>query len=234
MRASCSTLLMAMLLILLMVGLSTAETIYIGDRLVVTIREVPEDAAQVIGTLKSDDALELLAEDDPYFHVRTADGTEGYIKKQYLTRNRPKSLTIDDLNKQIARQKQQITELKSSLSGKESAVLSTQGELSSTIEALEKELATSNSALENAQKELADVQEKFDTLEKNSGDVVSIINARESLQKENGQLTDELNSLREENAYLLRTAVIKWFLAGAGVLFVGWMVGKSSRRKRRY
>jgi len=27
--------------------------------------------------------------------------------------------------------------------------------------------------------------------------------------------------------------VIRWFLAGAGVLFFGWILGKASRKKQR-
>jgi len=40
--------------------------------------------------------------------------------------------------------------------------------------------------------------------------------------------------LRQENERLSRTGMIRWFLAGAVVLLVGWMVGRVSRKKKKY
>jgi len=106
--------------------------------------------------------------------------------------------------------------------------------LSETVNELKNHLAEKSKELEAAGKKLATLQVQFDDLQNASENVVAIVNARESLQKENDRLSDELNSLREDNSFLLKTFFIKWFLAGAGVLFVGWLIGKSSRRKRRY
>jgi SH3 domain protein len=234
-------LLMAMVLAVLTAGVSFAETIYVGDRLVVGVREIPDNTAPSIGTLKSDDGVELLEEGDLFFRVRTEDGTEGYIKKQYLTKTRPKVLVIADLEKQLARQKKAVADLKASMSSSESDLQKDQTELKNSIEEFkqqlsekEKQLAASDKQLAAANKELAAARKDYETLEKNSADVVNIVKAREGLQKENDRLTDELNTIREDNVYLLTTFYIKWFLAGAGVMLIGWMIGKSSRRKRRY
>ena len=151
-----------------------------------------------------------------------------------MTRALPKALTIAELKKQLAQQKKKVADLKNSLSNKDATIKQDQGGLSGTINELKNSLTETGTELETAKKAMTTLQAQYDTLLKNSGDVTTIVNERENLQKENEHLTDELNSLREENAFLLRTAVIKWFLAGAAVLLVGWMVGKSSRRKRRY
>jgi SH3 domain protein len=234
-------LLMAIALAILTAGASFAETIYIGDRLVVGMREIPDNTAPSIGTLKSDDGVELIEEGDLFHRVRTEDGTEGYIKKQYLTKTRPKVLVIADLEKQLARQKKAVADLKASMSSSESDLQKGQTELKNSIEELkkqlaekEKQLAASDKQIVTANKDLAAARKDYETLEKNSGDVVKIVQAREALQKENDRLTDELNTIREDNVYLLTTFYIKWFLAGAGVMLIGWMIGKSSRRKRRY
>ena len=236
-----SILLMVMTLAVLTAGLSFAETIYVGDRLVVTLREIPEDSAPTIATLNTDDAAELLEEGDVYFKVKLPDGTEGYIKKQYLTRNRPKSLVIADLEKKLAQQKQAVAEIKASMSSSQSDLQKSQAELKNNLSDLkqqlaekDQQLADSAKQLEAATKKIEAVEKSYQTLQENSGDVVNIVKAREALQKENDRLTDELNTMREDNVYLLTTFYIKWFLAGAGVMFVGWMIGKSSRRKRRY
>ncbi len=226
--------LLAITMAVLIAGTSVAETVYVGDRLVVTLREIPEDAAPTIDTLKSDDALELLEEGDVYYRVRTVDGAEGYIKKQYLTRERPKSLIIADLERQLAQQKKVVADIKASLTGKEADIRQANDALKASVEELQAKLADSTKELEAVRRELAEARKDYETLQKDSGDVVSIVKAREALQKENDRLTDELNTMREDNIYLLTTFYIKWFLAGAGVMFVGWLIGKSSRRKRRY
>ncbi len=234
-------LLMAMVLAILTAGTSFAETIYVSDRLVVGIREIPDNTAPSIGTLKSDDGVELLEEGDLFFKVRKDDGTEGYIKKQYLTKTRPKVLVIADLEKQLARQKKAVADLKASMSSSASDLQKDQTELKNSLEEFkqqliekDKQLAASENQLATTNKELAAARKDYETLKKNSGDVVNIVKAREGLQKENDRLTDELNTIREDNVYLLTTFYIKWFLAGAGVMLIGWMIGKSSRRKRRY
>ena len=240
MRAT-SILLMAIALAILTAGASFAETIYVGDRLVVGMREIPDNTAPSIGTLKSDDAVELLEEGDVFYRVRTEAGDEGYIKKQYLTKTRPKVLVIADLEKQLAGQKKAVADLKSSMSSSESDLQKDQTELKNSIEGFQqqlaekdKQLAASDKQLATANKELAAARKNYEDLKKNAGDVVNIVTAREGLQKENDRLTDELNTIREDNVYLLTTFYIKWFLAGAGVMLIGWMIGKSSRRKRRY
>ena len=56
---------------------------------------------------------------------------------------------------------------------------------------------------------------------------------RDQLRTTNQELSTKNIALDEELGSLTRTAVIKWFLAGAGVLFLGWLIGKSSGKRRR-
>ena len=46
------------------------------------------------------------------------------------------------------------------------------------------------------------------------------------LKKENDRLEDALTRLQQRQ-------IFRWFLAGAGVLFLGFIIGISSRQKRR-
>lgn len=228
------TLLVTLLLTVAGTGAALAETIYVRDWLVVTVREQPEDSAKILKTLKSDEGGELLEEGDTYSKVRTADGVEGYVKKQYLTKKRPKSAIIAELNQQIEAQKKKIATLNSALNKKDSTLDQETDELEESLSDLKKQIAEGAGQLKKAESERDGLQKELIALKEASGDVVSLVKARQSLQQENDRLTDELNTLREDNAYLLMTFYIKWFLAGAGVLFVGWMIGRSGRRKRRY
>ena len=51
--------------------------------------------------------------------------------------------------------------------------------------------------------------------------------------EENAQLTAEVQILRDENLSLKRSGVIKWLLAGGGVFFFGWIIGKISRKRKQ-
>jgi len=44
----------------------------------------------------------------------------------------------------------------------------------------------------------------------------------------------ETKRLKKENARLQKTGMIRWFLAGAGVLLIGLIAGRVSRKKKYY
>jgi SH3 domain protein len=48
----------------------------------------------------------------------------------------------------------------------------------------------------------------------------------------NEKLSSKVQLLNAENSELKRTGMIKWFLAGGGVLLFGWIIGRISRKKR--
>lgn len=69
---------------------------------------------------------------------------------------------------------------------------------------------------------------------------VTVIEAKDSiadserLQAENESLIAENKKLEEDLERIERKEMIHWFLAGASVLFIGWLIGRISRQKRYY
>ena len=55
----------------------------------------------------------------------------------------------------------------------------------------------------------------------------------DQLRASNEELSSKLDLIEEEKFALQKSKSIRWFLAGAAVLFVGWIIGKSSRSRRR-
>ncbi|MCP4023747.1 MAG: peptide-binding protein, partial [Desulfobacteraceae bacterium] len=54
------------------------------------------------------------------------------------------------------------------------------------------------------------------------------------LSEQNNLLSSRLERLERANNKMFKTSMIYWFLAGAGVLFLGWLIGHNvSLRKRR-
>ncbi len=198
-------------LLFVLAGPSLAETRYVSDLLVVTVRDQPSNAAQVLTTVQTGAPLEVLEELHDFLRVRTEKGIEGYIRSQYVSGELPKTERIAQLQATISQQQQKITELSASLD----SIQNRAENLSETA------------------KELGRVKADYQALQKTSANVLQITRERDQLQQENSDLTNRMQQLKEENDLYLRTGVIKWFLAGAGVLCFGWLLGKISRKKTR-
>lgn len=213
---------LALLVLLFAATVTAAETRYVSDLLVLTLRAAPSDQAEVIGHLRTADAVEVLKDDGRFLQVRTADGKTGYVLKQYLTTEEPKQIQIDRQQKKIAALESQLKDLGSGQSEQ--------------LQELQK-LRTTNQELEGryaaTAKELEALKKSHQQLLDNSKDLTNILQERDHLKQQNQKLTAEAASLRDENQTLLVSAIIKWFLAGAGVLFFGWILGKISRKRAR-
>ncbi|TYO99323.1 SH3 domain protein [Geothermobacter ehrlichii] len=200
----------------------SAETGYVTDQLVLTLRSAPTAEYEILDHLKTDTRVEILGEEGKFLRVRTTDGKEGYVLRQYITDRTPKKFTIQ-------KQAQQIEQLKRQLAA-----------ASDDNSQMREQLAALQSANARLQEELAQHKARFDKTSRQyqklleaSRNLLELTQERDRLREENGHLATEVERLKEENASLLTTGSIKWFLAGAGVLFFGWILGKLSRRKRR-
>jgi SH3 domain protein len=199
-----------------------AETVYVSDQLVVTLRRGNSTEYKILKTLRTGTSMEVLerTEGDNYVKVRLENGEEGYVLGQYLTAETPKTIIISRLENQLGKIREQLAQAKAKLAESSQE----EGALTGSISEL-------NRALANTKEELRAVTEKYNTLRKDSAEVVAITNERDLLKETNEKLAAEVQSLTAENSDLLRTGAIRWFLAGGGVLFLGWLIGKASRKK---
>lgn len=167
--------------IILLIALLTALTApayakmqYVSDQLVITLRSGQGEEFRIIKHLSTGTPLEVLAEDGPFLRVRTRDGTEGWVRKRYITSEAPKATVIAGLKKE--------------LSGMKATV----------------------------------------------GDTEALARERDRLQAENKRLRQENEQLIAESERVERKEMFYWFLAGGGVLVLGWIIGRVSRQKRYY
>lgn len=211
-------------ILLLLTGMTSAwaETRYVSDRLVITVREGMGNQYRVIKTLPTDSAVEVLEEQGRYLRVQLKDGTEGYVLKQYISRTVPKTTVI-------AKLKQDVANLEKKLADRHGSV----NTLSESNAQLEESLIQTRRELEQVQQTLQQTQKEYSDLQDKAENVVLIDKERQQLKKEFAKLSEKTQRLEEQNAAVLKTAMIKWFVAGGGVLFVGWVAGKFSRKKRR-
>ena len=69
-----------------------AQTQYVSDELVITLREGQGSQYKIIKMLKTGTPLEIIEESDPYLKVRTEKGDEGWVLNQYITEETPKTV----------------------------------------------------------------------------------------------------------------------------------------------
>lgn len=216
------SLLLAVLISSLLIPSAFAETRYVSDLLVVTVRDQKGANYNTLETLITATPVEILEEDKTYVKVRTPKGTEGYIRKQYITKELPKALQIKQLQAEILKLQQDLAQV--------------QQKSQDSIENADRDQArieTLTAQLNQSQQELQTVKTKYEELLKNSENVLNLTAENEQLIEQNGLINSELLVLREENQNFHRSNMIQWFIAGAGVFFGGWLIGKISRKKQR-
>jgi SH3 domain protein len=230
-----SWLIASSILIILLSGTSTswAETRYISDLVVVSLREQPQNNAPPITYLRSDTAIEVIEEAGEYLKARTKEGEVGYILQKYVTTATPKPVIINKLQKERDRLAGKIEEIRQQADSATSESSKSQQELAlQLIDLREKNTALQDKWIQS-QAELKQVRQDYQALQNDAREVIAITTERDQLRKINQDLSAKNAALDQEVGSLVRTGVIKWFLAGAGVLFFGWILGKASRSRRR-
>ncbi|MBW1715405.1 MAG: TIGR04211 family SH3 domain-containing protein [Deltaproteobacteria bacterium] len=90
------------------VGSVHAQRRYVSDRLIVTIRDAPRKDGVALRKLATDTPVKVLEESGRYLKVRTEEGEEGWVGKQYISADLPKPIIIAGLRKEIDRLKARI------------------------------------------------------------------------------------------------------------------------------
>jgi len=196
-----------------------AATMYISDELTVPLRRGPSNGHKIINAaLPSGLALEVLGEDTAagFTQVRTPNGTEGWIQTQYLV-NQP--IAKDRLAAATKRIETLETQLKSTRDNYQD-VRGARTE----IEGKASELTKENQRL---QTELAEIR-------KVSATAITQFEENKQLKTDNASLQSQVTQLTDQVRSLERNAVLRWFLAGGGLVVLGLVIGAwiKSRPKR--
>jgi len=209
-----------------------ADTRYVGDQLIVTLRLGESTKHKILKTLKTGTPVEVLQEGETYMKVRTNDGTEGYILRQYISSIPPKTHRINELELEKSALQKKINDLQNAKSTLEKQLNGIEEKYDSEFS----ELTTKSSEIEQNFEQVSNseriITEKYNTLVAQSKNVVAIAQERDQLHQENKKLTTGLKMLQEKNEKFADSRMIKWFLAGGGVFFFGWIIGRISRKKR--
>ncbi|MBE9593388.1 MAG: hypothetical protein IMF19_07890, partial [Proteobacteria bacterium] len=181
-----------------------------------------------------DTPVEVLEESESYLRVRTEEGEEGWVAKQYITSEVPKFIIIEGLKEETNKLNARVEELE-----KDQASLLDQFEVAkqshvAKVKELERNVSNSREEASRLNMELAQITKKHKTLLDQSKNVVDLISEQKKLKSNKISLSTKVEYLQQENADLRSTRRLQWFLAGGGVFFIGWIAGKVSRKKKLY
>ena len=210
------------LLLLGFTSLAFAKVKYVSDELVINMRSGKGTGFKIVNIIKSGTALTVLKKDSGYSQVRTPKGKTGWVLSRFLI-DTPVAKTL------LAQAQQDVAQMKEKYD-KMAAELGSLKNQRDTLSASEKTL------LEN--KEHLNVE--LVKLKK--------IAARPmQLEKENEQLRNELVKIEADNSLIKQeyqaledNSDHEWFMAGAGVLFGGIILGlilpklRSGQRKANW
>ncbi len=219
-----------LLLIFLFPVTGETKTQYIIGLMKVTFRTGPGEDHRVLAMIKTGQAVEILvteADDDrddantdeapgkDWTHVRLPNGKEGWVLSRFLTDKEPFSVAFDQ-----AKQKNEKLAL----------------QLEALLEESEKQKNT-NSRLESEftknKNKFNELKKSYETLKKESSEFLKLKTDYKKTAaalaadiKKTGKIETELSRMRLQKN-------IKWFLSGAGVLVLGFLLGLSARRQHR-
>lgn len=222
---------------LLLAGLTVAgrvdaETRYVSDVLVINVREAPSDAAPTVDHLRTGDPMEVLETRDGFLKVRTEGGVEGWVAAQYTNAEIPKAVQIRRLEEEVARLRDQAVGLREAGDTSSAELEQVRADLGGQVRDLKRQLAETRTALDEATASRDEASRRYEQLREQAENVVEITAERDRLRTENRELAERAEALARAKAAATRTSAIRWFLAGAGVLLVGWLAGLSSRKKK--
>lgn len=204
-------LLLMMFLLGMFAGASLAESKYVTDKLQVTIRSGPSLENKVIHVARSGDLLEVLAAgEEGWTKVRTQRGIEGWMMGRYLQNDMPAMVKLKDVGPQAKA-------------------------LIEKVQRLDNENRELKSALAQTKTKAEGTAQKYAKLLKQSASVIKLRKEHTRLKDEFQKQAERLDQLAAESEARRLGSSLKWFLAGAGVLVVGWFMGMAmGRRKRRW
>ena len=185
-----------------------AETQYVSDHLVITVRTGQGAQFQIIKTLESGEHVKVLETTETgYTKIEASDGTEGWVRSQYLAEEPVASEKLVKAEAKLLKTRTSLKALKEKFAtlSKDHKVLSdTQSKLSTDKNKLDTELARLNKIAKKP---------------------IILDRQNRELQQKNVTLEKDLQRLNQENNSLNDRSQREWFIAGALVLFGGILLG---------
>jgi SH3 domain protein len=166
--------------------------------------------------------------------VRTEEGEEGWVAKQYISSELPKPLIIAGLKQETNRLGARVEELEKRQTLLLDQLKEAEQSHDAKVKELEKNADNCREEVSRTTMELKQITEKYNILLDQSKNVLQLTSEHDRLKAENARLDTEITRLKHENERLKSSGMLRWFLAGAGVFLIGLIAGRVSRKKKYY
>lgn len=188
---------------------------YVSDILKLTLRTGPSIENKILAVIDSGQMMEIVEFGDEWSQVQLPNGKEGWVLSRYLTSNETNNIKLQRLETKHKNLMIQAAELL---------------EENNRLKAENKKLSTE---FEADQKQLVKVRTDYETLKTEAAEFLTLKTRYKRAASQLGEQTAKAQKLEEQLSRLGMNTYIKWFLAGSGVLIVGFIIGFSSKRQRR-
>jgi len=192
-----------------------AETLYVSDVLKLTVRTGEGQDYKIIAVIQSGQTVDVLQREDEWALVRLDDGKEGWVLTRYLTSritNNVKLRWLQKKHKALTVQTATLLEENTKLKEKN------------------KKFKTDLNKTQNRAKEL---NISYEALKTESADYIKLKSKYTKAASQLAEYAEKSELLEKELTKLEFRRTIRWFLAGASVLLIGFLIGFSARRQRR-
>ncbi|MFK5953858.1 MAG: TIGR04211 family SH3 domain-containing protein [Desulfobacterium sp.] len=152
--------------VIFFVGISFAETVYVGGVMKITMRTGPGTKHKILAMVATGDSLKIIETGRDWTRVRDAEGKKGWVLTRFITRDVPMKRQVDALEKK----------------NKDLTVL------------LEK-IRAKNRDVEATRKKLAVIEDAYNRLKKKSADFLALEAAHEEMTQAFTQQKDRILTL---------------------------------------
>ncbi|MEW5734798.1 MAG: TIGR04211 family SH3 domain-containing protein [Thermodesulfobacteriota bacterium] len=203
------TILQALLLCVLLAGPAAAKTVYVDDLHEVMVRTGAGTDFQIIAKVPTGQSLELLDERSGWSLVRIPDtGKRGWTVSRYLTEEEPAAAALP----RIVAQNEEMTR---------------------KIEELTRQNEDLSRTSAEDQKSAAEMKQRYETLAAESASFLAVKKDLTAARAELAKAKEKEAEARRALGSLERNRNLSWFLAGAGAILAGFLLGWIVRPKKK-
>jgi SH3 domain protein len=186
---------------------AAAETRYVIDKLIITMRSGQSTQHKIIRHLPSNTKLEVLEAGEKYSQVRGPGGKEGWVLNQYITAIPTAALKLASAQNKLAKLTAENDRLKAEMK---------------KLGTKEANVSKEHKSLTRTSKKLSD---ELTRLRQVAAKPLKLANENQRMKKDFLDLENEHTLLSQETQMLRDSSDREWFLNGAGVIIVGIILG---------
>jgi len=202
---------------LLLATTLSARTMYATDTFEIVVRSERQIVGRnIIKVLSSGVPIEVRDMDDTWATVRLDDGRTGYVEKRHLIDREPYKVAAERLQLEVGQQRERLATLTQQLAT-----------LRDEHQRLQKASGLSETQLQT-------ISQKYEQL-RQEATTVQLLETQEKytdLQRAHAEAQQQLSTLNNAYTSLKSSTRLTWFLSGAGVILLGWLLGMTSERWR--